>query len=173
MKRFPQVVTIALVFSLGGCADSDLEELQMRMEAMQSEAQGEVAPLPTLQEPEPPAFLADGRNPMTPPEALRAGGGRTNTGPRPEPEREPDPLEAFSLGSLRLVGLMGSDQRRIALIEGPEGHMYSVAPGDYMGRNHGRVERITAEAIELRELVEAGNGWEERTSTVARDDQEH
>lgn len=153
---------------LGGCADPDLEELRARMASMESEARGKVPPLPALREPEPPAFAAEGRNPME-----RPGGApstRAAEGPRPEGGRKPERLERFSLETLRLVGTMGSDERRVALVEGPEGRLHSVAEGDHMGRNHGRVERITANAIELRELVEAGNGWEEAITTVTRDE---
>jgi type IV pilus assembly protein PilP len=60
----------------------------------------------------------------------------------------------------------------VALVAGPEGRLHQVVEGDYMGRDHGRVERITNQTIELRELVEVGGGWRERTTTIARGDQE-
>ncbi|MGM0413190.1 MAG: pilus assembly protein PilP [Pseudomonadota bacterium] len=171
MKRRLPLLTIVLAFLMAGCADPDLDELSTRMEEVEGEAEGDVPPLPSLAERDPPAFLDDGRNPMAPPERARAGDDRPR-GPSPEPDREPDPLEAYSLENLRLVGTMGSGQRRVALVAGPEGRLHQVAEGDYMGRDHGRVERITTGAIELRELVEAGGGWQERTTTIKRGDQE-
>jgi type IV pilus assembly protein PilP len=167
------LLAVSLLTITSGCADPDLDELRSRMASMESEARGRVPSLPTLNEPELPAFNADGRNPMNRPGgAAPAAPAATPQGPRPDSGRQPHPLEDYSLESLRLVGTMGSEQRLIALVEGPRGRLHSVAEGDYMGRNHGRVERITADAIELRELVEAGRGWQERTTTVTRDDQE-
>lgn len=172
MNRYLPILSGLAALLLGGCADPDLEGLEARMASMESEARGKVAPLPTLNEPEAPTFTARGRNPMHYP-----GGGAATTpggarGPSPEGGRKPDPLESYSLESLRLVGTMGSGERQVALVEGPEGRLHSVAEGDYVGRNHGRVERITARTIELRELVKDGSGWRKRTATVARDDQE-
>jgi type IV pilus assembly protein PilP len=177
VNRYRPILAGLAALLLGGCADPDLEGLEARMASMESEARGKVAPLPTLNEPEAPTFTARGRNPMHHPGGHPPGGGAVTTpegarGPSPEGGREPDPLESYSLESLRLVGTMGSGERQVALVEGPEGRLHSVAEGDYVGRNHGRVERITAGTIELRELVEAGNGWEKRITTVARDDQE-
>ena len=172
MNRYRTGLLGVAVLLLGGCADPGLEELRARMASMESEARGSVPPLPTLNEPELPVFAAGGRNPMTRPGGATPTRAQTPKGPRPAGGRKPDPLESHSLESLRLVGTMGSEGRLVALVEGPGGRLHSVAEGDYMGRNHGRVERITASTIQLRELVEAGNGWQERTTTLVRDDQE-
>jgi type IV pilus assembly protein PilP len=47
------------------------------------------------------------------------------------------------------------------------GQVHRVTRGDYMGRNHGQVDSITAERIDLTEIVPAGDGgWVERPRTV-------
>lgn len=172
MNRYLPILSGLTALLLGGCADPDLEGLEARMASMESEARSKVAPLPTLNEPEAPVFRDEGRNPMHYPGGGAAADSEGARGPSPEGGRKPDPLESYSLEGLRLVGTMGSGKRRVALVEDPEGRLHSVAEGDYVGRNHGRVERITATTIELRELVEDGNGWRKRTASIARDDQE-
>ncbi|SFD56177.1 type IV pilus assembly protein PilP [Thiohalospira halophila DSM 15071] len=169
MTRYRSILAALVVLLLGACADPDLEELEARMASMESEARGEVAPLPTLNEPDPPAFATEGRNPMERPGGSEAATPDGAEGPGPEDGRKPDPLESYSLEGLRMVGTMGSGERRVALVEDPEGRLHSVAEGDYMGRNHGRVERITATTIELREWEEASDGWQQRNNTVTRD----
>ncbi|MFW6191823.1 MAG: pilus assembly protein PilP [Thiohalospira sp.] len=169
MTRWSSIGPIAAIGILMGCSDPDLEGLQARMESAEGESANEVAPLPTLTEPEFPDFAANGRNPVRSPEGTSTGAKEEAAGPAPEPGREPGPLEAHSLESLRLVGVLGACERRIALVEGPDGRLHQVSVGDYMGRNHGRVERITAGAVELRELVRDGSAWEERTARLQRD----
>ena len=156
---------------LAGCADADIAELEARMEAREVEARGNGEPLPDLDEPESPAVRAAGRNPMAPPPGSDEPEPEGAGGPSPEAGRQPGPLEAFSLDSLRLVGVMGDGGRRVGLVEDPDGRLHAVPVGAYMGRNHGRVQRIGADAIELRELIETEEGWEERMTSLTRGQQ--
>jgi Tfp pilus assembly protein PilO len=74
-------------------------------------------------------------------------------GPRPDPGRTPEPLEAWPLSSLRLVGTLTDSERRWALIHAPDGLVRAAQLGDHLGRQHGRVARIDADRIEVRELL--------------------
>jgi len=129
--------------------------------------------LPELPEPVEPmqvSFEAMQRSPFGAIPALREAqeSKPEYTGPKPDPDREPGPLEQFAVGSLKIVGTMnlpGKGWR--AYVSAPDGVVYTVAPGEYMGQQYGRIEEIGPNGIVLRELVPRGEGrWERRKRTV-------
>ncbi len=89
-------------------------------------------------------------------------------GPRPDRNRTPEPLEAFPLDGLRMVGTLGSPTAPEGLLKDPEGVIRRVKPGDYIGQNYGRITAINESQIELVELVANDTGgWVERQTTIA------
>jgi len=93
------------------------------------------------------------------------------TGPKPDPDREPGPLEEFAIGSLKVVGTMSlPDKGWRAYVQAPDGVVYTVTPGEYMGQQYGRVEEIGPDGLVLRELIARGEGrWEPQRRTVEVD----
>ena len=129
--------------------------------------------LPELPEPVEPmqvSFDALQRSPFTAIPSLREAqeSKPEYTGPKPDPDRQRGPLEQFAVGSLKIVGTMnlpGKGWR--AYVSAPDGVVYTVAPGEYMGQQYGRIEEIGPNGIVLRELVPRGEGrWERRERTV-------
>jgi len=90
------------------------------------------------------------------------------SGPKPDPDRPRGPLEQFALGSLKIVATMKrQDAPWQAYVQAPDGVVYTIEQGDYMGQQYGRVEEIGPDAVVLRELVSRGEGrWEPRKRTV-------
>jgi len=66
-------------------------------------------------------------------------------------DHDPEPLEAFDLGALRLVAIMQMGSNKAAMVEDPEGKGYVVRAGSYIGRDNGRIENITARSVEIME----------------------
>ena len=59
-----------------------------------------------------------------------------------------------------MVGFLSLGDELLALIENPEGEIFRVGVGSYMGLNHGRVWRVRREGIDLLEIVPSGDdGW--------------
>ncbi|CAL96263.1 pilus assembly protein PilP [Azoarcus olearius] len=149
---------------LAGCS-SDQENIQAWMEHEAKDMQPSVKPLPEIKpfpvvdysaaalvEP----FLAARIEPE------KKGGG----GVRPDMDRRREPLEAFPLESLKMVGLLMQGKVVHALIQADKS-LYQVKVGNYMGQDFGVVTSITEAEVTLRELVEDMNGdWVERTSTL-------
>ena len=53
----------------------------------------------------------------------------------------------------------------------PQGVIYQVHVGDYMGQNYGHVTQVTSSEVDLVELVPNGSGgWMERDASVALGD---
>jgi type IV pilus assembly protein PilP len=91
-----------------------------------------------------------------------------NSGPRPDEGRIRQPLEAFSLDSLKMVGTIGNGASTEALIKDPGGVIHRVHANEYMGQNYGRVTAISGDKVDLVELVSNGNGgWMERPASIA------
>jgi len=67
--------------------------------------------------------------------------------------RPHDPLEAFDLGTLKLVAILAMGQERIAMIENSTKVGFMVRVGEYMGTNNGRIIHITSDTIIILEEV--------------------
>ena len=80
--------------------------------------------------------------------------------------RRKEPLEAFPLDSMSLVGSMTRRDGRYAILK-VDNLLYYVKAGAYMGQNFGRVIKIDEAEISLREIVQDSTGdWVERISTL-------
>ncbi len=109
----------------------------------------------------------DDRDPFNIPtsEAENQGEG---TGPRPDRNRTREPLEAFPLDGLKMVGTLGAAAAPEGLLKDPEGVIRRVKPGDYVGQNYGRITTISESQIELVEIVPNDTGgWAERQTAIA------
>ncbi|HET7268834.1 MAG TPA: pilus assembly protein PilP [Oleiagrimonas sp.] len=109
----------------------------------------------------------DKRDPFSPALSDNNGQQRAN-GPHPDLKRPQQPLEAFALDSLTMVGTLGTNDHMVALIQDPGNKIHRVHINQYMGQNYGRVTAIHADGIDLVELVPNGNGgWMERKASIA------
>ncbi|MDP1930537.1 MAG: pilus assembly protein PilP [Gammaproteobacteria bacterium] len=87
---------------------------------------------------------------------------------QPNFDRVQEPLESFSLPSLNMVGMITRGNSYLALIRDESGMIHRVGIGNYLGRNHGRIIRVTATETEIIEIVPSGSGgWLERPQTLA------
>lgn len=84
----------------------------------------------------------------------------------PDGSRRREPLEAYPLDNLRLVGHLRQGSRRIALLQA-DALVHPVSEGNYVGQNHGRVTRVSEAGITIRELVQdAAGDWVERDTAL-------
>jgi type IV pilus assembly protein PilP len=162
---------VAVSALLSGCgAGQDHADLRAWMAQVQAKPAGKVEPLPSFEQVPPFAYQAsDMRSPFDPPVLLkkveRAPGGVQVT---PDLNRVKQYLEQFPIASLSMVGTLAQDQRLYALIRDAEGAVHRVQQGDYMGTDHGRVQKIGETELELIEIVPDGTGgWVERARTVS------
>jgi type IV pilus assembly protein PilP len=84
----------------------------------------------------------------------------------PDLNRRKDPLEAFPLEQLRMVGTLNQSGTMFALVRA-ERTLYRVKKGNYLGQNFGLIVDITDSEIKLKEIVQDTAGdWAERESVL-------
>jgi type IV pilus assembly protein PilP len=80
--------------------------------------------------------------------------------------RRKEPLEAYPLDNMSMVGSLSKSGAPYALLK-VDNLLYQVKPGDHLGQNYGKITGISETDITLRELVQDATGeWVERNSTL-------
>ena len=161
MKRLASVI---LVFGLAGCDLGGMDDLQTFVAETGKDMQGKIDPLPEVKAFEPFTYNAfDLPDPFKPRKLSTGGGG----GMQPDMKRPREPLETFSLETLKMVGAMSKQGLIHAVIRTPDNAIYHVKKGNYAGQNFGLITQISDNEVTLREIVQDSAGdWSERTSTL-------
>ncbi len=98
--------------------------------------------------------------------ALKALSAKSTSGLAPDLSRRREPLEAFPVDTIAMVGTLQRPNLRYALLRA-EGVVYQIKVGNYIGQNFGIVTRIDENAVALKEVVQDAAGeWVERTTTL-------
>lgn len=84
----------------------------------------------------------------------------------PETARRKEPLEAFPLDALSMVGSLQKAGQPAALVK-VGAMLYQVRVGEHLGQNFGRVMAIAENEIRIREVVQdPGGDWIERNTSL-------
>jgi len=161
MKR---LAIVLIVTGLSGCGSGDMDDLHRFVAETGKDMQGKIDPLPEGKAYEPFSYAAfDLPDPFKPRKLSTGGGG----GMQPDLTRPKEPLEAFSLETLKMVGVLSQNGVNQAVIKTPDNAIYHIKKGNYMGQNFGLVTQISDSEVTLREIVQDSAGdWSERTSTL-------
>lgn len=152
------------------CADPALSELEAYAERVKARPAAPLEPIPEIATVDLFAYLpAERRDPFLMDEqAADVAQGRTSSGISPDPTRPKEPLEAFSLDSLRMVGTLEQYGTRWALIMTKDGTLHRVRAGNYLGRNDGKIISIEPTELLLTEIFEKRPGeWDQRQASMA------
>jgi len=166
-----KLLLLALVALLAGCGNDQHSDLRQELKALTKGLRGHVKPLPQVQPYQPVSYedqdLVDPFRPdriiIVPP-----GGAKTGVGGAPGPDlnRPKEPLEAFPLESIKMVGTITEAKQTYGLVKAGA-NLYRVKKGNYMGQNFGVITSITESEIKLTELVQDGSGeWVQRSSAL-------
>ena len=160
-------VSIALTgLVLAACSGGEFSDLKEFVDQSGQGLRGRVEPLPQVKAYEPISYNAfDLPDPFKPRKIEPEKGG--GSGPAPDTNRRKEPLEAYPLESLKMVGTLERANQRWALIKTPDGNLYRVRRSNYMGQNFGVIAMISESSITLKELIQDTTGsWSERTSNL-------
>lgn len=162
-----------VLFGLSGCGSSEQEELQEWMAQQRSATKPKVDPLP-----EPTKFSPQpyGQESSIEPfsnqkltQALKRDSTQATANAAliaPELSRRKEPLEAYPLDAIVMVGSLIKVGQPVALVR-VDNLVYQARVGNYLGQNYGRITKVTETDLALREIVQDAAGeWIERTATL-------
>jgi len=162
MKRL--ILPLA-VLALGGCS-SEGDELRDFVRNSDKGLPRRIEPLPAVKPFEP--FTYEGFDLPDPfkPRKLTANKEGAGGGLAPDLNRRKEPLEAFPLEQLKMVGTLSQGPDTYALVRADK-TLYRVKKGNYMGQNFGLITDVTDSEIKLKEIVQDSAGdWAERQSVL-------
>jgi type IV pilus assembly protein PilP len=168
------LVASAVILALAGCGEQ--EELTQWMEQQKREVKPNVQPLSPPKKFVPEPYIAlNGVEPFSAQKltvALKQEARQPNSLLAAEINRRKEPLEAYPLDSMRMVGSVSKSGRPYALLK-VDNLLYQVKQGDYLGQNYGKITKISETDVSLREIVQDAAGeWIERTSTLQLQERE-
>ena len=165
------LLAVAAAFGVAGCSGEEHGDLKQELAQLTKDFRGQVPPLPQVKPYEPVPYTSEG---MVDPfrldriEVGQAGekGPKVNEKLAEHEKRVKEPLEAFPLESIQMLGTITQEKETFALVKaGP--NLYRVKKGNYMGQNFGVITGIDEGGIKLKELVQdSGGEWVERTSAL-------
>ena len=163
-----KTLVLALVALLAACGEEQ-SELKQELKQLTKDLRGKVDPLPQVKPYEPVPYTSEAEvDPFRPQRinVAQAGGVSAGGGRKPNLDRPKEPLEAFPLESILMVGTLTQKKEHFALVKAGT-NLYRVRKGNYMGQNFGVITSIDDNQIALKELVQdSGGDWVERTSAL-------
>jgi type IV pilus assembly protein PilP len=163
------VLALSIVGLLAACG-AELSELDQWMGQQKREVKPNVAPLSPPKKFDPqPYVAADAVDPFSN-QKLAVALKRDERAPSSllaaELKRRKEPLEAYPLDTMSMVGSLNKQGQPYALLR-VDNLLYQVKAGDYIGQNYGRITRVGETELVLREVVQDAAGeWIERNSTL-------
>lgn len=170
LRQLNTVSLTMLVLVLAGCARvENFSDLQAFVDEIKARPGAQVEPVPEFVPYE--GFIygaASLRSPFEAPIIIDASSGdEMAQDVEPDLDRPRELLEDQSLSELKMVGMLTRNGIFEVLIEDGFGVVHRLGVGNYLGRNHGRVENITRTQVYIKEIVPSGNGgWVERPQTL-------
>jgi type IV pilus assembly protein PilP len=171
-----QNLLLALVAAgaLSGCGSSDQEEIQKWMREQRAQTKPNVQPIPEPKKFTPQDYTQEAAidpfsmQKLT--QALKRDSQQSSSASAaqlaPELNRRKEPLEAFPLVAMDMVGSLVKKGQPVALVK-VDNLLYQVRPGNYLGQNYGRITKVGETEVVLRELVQDAAGeWVERTASL-------
>ncbi|EPC01701.1 hypothetical protein L861_20970 [Litchfieldella anticariensis FP35 = DSM 16096] len=168
------MMRLVVALMLSGCADPGIEQLDRELAMLRADPNAEELPtLPELPDVGRVAYEhADVRSPflMRRPDNEEVPRGSIELAP--DLSRPKEPLEAYLLESLDLVGTLSVGGRYSALVRAPDGQVHRLATGDHLGTDFGRIVSIGSDSVRVLEVIATGHGgWIERSRHLTLDNE--
>ena len=152
---------------LAGCGGEEFQDLRDFVKNAGADMRGKIPPPPEVKPYEPfvydnEAGLPDPFKPRKPDRSASRPGLN-----QPDMDRPKEALEEFPLEGLRMVGFIHQNKVGYAVIRAPDGKLYRVRTGNYVGMNFGQIKEVNDTEIVIQETVQDSAGdWSERMSSL-------
>jgi len=162
-------LAVAGIALLAACGGEEQSELRQELTALTKDLRGRVDPLPKVRTYEPVPYKGESMlDPFVPGRIVvtQAAAGGGGGGVQPDLNRPKEPLEAFPLEAIRMVGTLSQNKDMFALVRAGT-NLFRVKKGNYMGQNFGVITGIDEGQISLKEVVQdSGGDWVERSTSL-------
>ena len=162
-------LAVAGLAMLAACSGEEQSELRQELAAMTKDLRGRVNPLPQVKSYEPVPYKGESMlDPFVPGRIVvaQATTGGSGGGIQPDLNRPKEPLEAFPLEAIQMVGTLSQSKDMYALVKAGT-NLFRVKKGNYMGQNFGVILGIDEGQISLKEVVQdSGGDWVERSTSL-------
>jgi len=180
--HFHIIVMLSTALILSACSSSSgVNDLQNFVAKVKAGNPGQVEPLPELKPFEKysyRAFLEELKDPFITWQTInpKADRAKIATGAYgdifPDGERSRETLESYPLETLTMMGTLEYESVHWGLIKAPDGIVYRVKGGSYVGQNHGKISRVDSSNIILVEIISDGlGGWKNRPAELSLNDE--
>jgi type IV pilus assembly protein PilP len=173
MPLFKLASAAICVSALAGCFGGEQEDLQRWMTEQRNITKPTVVPIPEPKKFSPAPYEQEAsvepfsNQKLT--QALKRESSQATANVAlvaPELNRRKEPLEAFPLDSMALVGSLLPAGKQVALVK-IDNLLYQVKVGNYLGQNYGKVTKVSETEVFLREIVQDAAGeWIERQANL-------
>ena len=163
----PAIISFSLL-SISACSQ-DISDLQTFIAQTKSAHVGSVKPIPQFKPYESFSYsAAELRDPFVANVDLDNDETTKTSLLNPDSSRPRQPMEAFPLDTLSMVGTLEQNEQLWGLIKDPQNMVHRVQVGNYMGQSEGRIIEINDSAVYLVEIVPDGiGGYIERDASIA------
>ena len=161
------LIPIVACLGLAACSGEQYSDLRQFVKDSENLPHGRIPPLPDVKPYEP--FTYDAYNLVDPfkPRKIEPPKNSVAGGKQPDLNRRKEPLEAYPLENLRMVGTLQQNKATYALVKSPDNNLFRVKAGNYLGQNFGLITEISESTITLKEIVQdSGGEWTDRISTL-------
>ncbi len=163
-RVMPIVFVLPVFLALGACSTSSEDELRDWMTAQKRQTLPKVTPIAEPKQFKPESYLQAGAvEPFSREKLSQALKGESTQATAnaalvaPELTRRKEALESFPLDTMAMVGSFVRGGQSVALVK-VDNLLYQVRPGNYLGQNYGRVNKIAETEVILREIVQDAVG---------------
>lgn len=153
-------LTLIILLFLAACSSADDDDLNQYIQQVKARKTRPIEPLPTFIPPIKFIYPEEEsrRSPFKQKEVIATAVDQLV----PDTKRPKQRLEQFPLDALKFVGILEQGTMVWGLISLPNGEIVRVRPGEYMGKNFGKIIRITNTTLVLEELVRVTGKWQKK-----------
>ena len=164
-QQFCKYFILLFIVLITGCSQNNhYKKVENYIHELQSQPPQKIEPLPSIQ---PAQKFIYGASHLRDPFEPTISSAKNNRINQPDTKRPKQPLEAYPLDALRMVGNFSQGVQIWAIVRAPDGKIYRVGIGDYLGQDFGRIDSITKNKIILIETVpNLSSGWSERPAEL-------
>ena len=172
-NKYKSLVLISLLLTLQACGGGGMSDLKDFVATAYKDRKPEIEPLPEIQPYKGFEYAASEEDDPFDFQNIVTGNRDAQLGQSPDANRRREPLEAFPLDALKMVGTLEQESQPWVIVQTSEGTAHRATIGNYMGQNDGKIKQIIPDEqrVVLAELVlDPAGRWVTREVEITIDE---